>query len=167
MISCDSITRACAFATLALAASPAAAFWPFTSEADALVEACEEVLMGRLKAPSTYEQVKVSPVYREPGTEDEFLGYTMPGDKEEDLAEQASDPKVKEMRDRQKELFALVPEKVYLFLTYEAANSFGAPLRGVAECSAYTAKGEDFRDLRFPDVRVNGQTHMGWLLDQM
>lgn len=164
-----SISRTLCSAVLAVAIllpHPADAFWPFTkSNEERFQEACEVVLLDRLKSPSSYRFVSLTEVRVKPATKAEFYGWQTTQEEFEYFAKVRRDTRLAKMHKWQEELFALKPNIVLAYLEYDAANSYGTLIRGVVECSMITrndAYEPSPRDEKI--MRVDGKSQFSWAL---
>jgi hypothetical protein len=121
-----------------------------------LTLACEEVLMERLRSPATYARESVAYYSGGEPTFEQYVGT-------DPVSEEFLELKRVNFQDGNLELHQL-------FLTYDAANGFGTPIRGLAQCTyvgrrdATTLPGEFALQM---GVRINGKTSMEWVISQI
>ena len=123
---------------------------------DALVAACESVIKKRLRSPSTYVKIEVQ-------SSEEKLGEIMVIAY---LTEKNGYPK--ESRERQLLQFKqgkIKPTLYRVYLTSDAANVYGTPIRSVDECTYFSVKG-DKSDASEWAIKINGKSRTEWLLSK-
>lgn len=160
MILSNSLTNACAVALLSLATPlPAYAFWPFTSDAEAFAQACEDVLTPRLKSPSSYSRIKISEILRDAGDDADFAGP------DPALTGMADEPSVMAAYQKMKDLFKDgAYERLQIVIEYEASNSFGAAIGDRALCSEYVPVGATWASQSYHSIRANGYSAAEWAI---
>lgn len=132
-------------------------------------DACEYVLKDRLKAPATYRFVRMTPIETRLATLDEYMGWTDAEVKVRGQEMAKRDPKLARAQDAKRELFDLGnAHLVGAFLEYDAANSFGTPIRGIANCTL-TTTGDVYEPspLDRHMMRVNGLSATEWVISLM
>lgn len=126
--------------------------------ASPLLAPCEDVLKERLRAPATYSRVSMEEADKDITVNDFELDKV--GDGLDPDARYAS------ILSEAITLGGPPPRRYQLFLTYDAANVYGTPLRAVAECD-YDAPRGAIPSLDKYDVTVDGLTSLGWLKSQL
>jgi len=136
---------------------------PFESR---LVSACEEVLMERLRAPSTYKRIRVEE-YETALTQGDYITLL------DTEIRRASSAELKEVlrADRDGRLAHMVrgdtkPTSYAAEIEYDAANGFGVPIRGLAKCTFTSDVGDKSKANKF-FVRVDGKTQTEWLIERV
>lgn len=133
-----------------------------------LIASCEEIIASRLKAPSTYRQISTTKITKAKADFNQFMGWDVPGVKEHDAEVRRSDPAIMEIQDNQKKMFSGVEWTRYsTWIEYDAANSYGTPVRGAAECVLFARASEPFTVGPLSDVRVDGFDALGWSVHQI
>lgn len=110
------------------------------------VKACEAALQDRLKAPSTYKRINLIRL-------DETLTANEYARGDQDVFD-------KWIKSEKK------PVRHTAVITYDAANSFGVPIRGIAKCSIDTAPDKEPSGL-MEDIEIDGRSNMDWLAEQI
>lgn len=125
----------------------------------AFLDACENALKDRLKAPSTYQRTKEPLVTVEEVTVEEAMPVT---------PREAENEEYRKSRDAMRYVYR--QEGAFrhtAFIWYESANSFGAPVAELSTCDYYSYKmtppASD--DLRFADVKIDGQTNFDRIME--
>lgn len=148
-----------------LAAGGASVLLPkmFSAEAKFLT-ACDEVIQDRLKSPSSYKRISATEIRRQPASLHEYMGNPTPDQVEESRQSEARDKNIANTNDILRKAFRNGEhEKVSTLIEYDADNSYGTALRGVAECFVVVRKGESpARTKSF--TYVDGYTPLGWSL---
>ncbi len=138
------------------------------SPGHALTIACEEELKLRLKAPATYSRVESRTLLVEATTIDDVissLGY-------DDLSSRSA-----EVRRWNEAIITMTrakysnstPYKHQLVITYDAANAFGTPIRGMSLCVTFSHKREDLSESDFvsSSLLIDGKKYTDWLIDRI
>lgn len=143
-----------------------AAYWyaNYGSPEAKFISACEDVLLGRLKSPSTYKRISVTELHTQEATLDEFLGIYSEEQRLDYSRRNAGDPKLAELARWRSESFRNGEfEIASIILDYDAANGFGTPIRGSSWCSVVVRKGADL-DSAFGGPAIDGYTALDWSL---
>lgn len=122
---------------MAITATPAAAFWPFDSNHELFVQACEGVLKARLMAPAGYVRVEAEDGGVRLATIDEYMGWDGHPERKQDDVDFAMAHKsgAESIRSSFK-LFAYGTEQIRsVIITYDAPNSFNTPIRSRSLCT--------------------------------
>lgn len=136
-----------------------------TSYDKKFLSACEHVLKQRLKSPSSYQRLSDPIITKEKSTFEDKLGWTNPDKKRADTATLTADPEKLERHKQQETIFGLGEHTlIRAYLEYEASNSYGALIRGYAECTHSDISPDKFTDLDKMSVMIDGYTHVDWLL---
>ena len=141
-----------------------------SSDVETFKQACVDSMKERLTAPSTFKLVEFTDVSK-PITfdSDEIKAMEERLENMGDYKDLSEIERVK--RDRlmldissakNGEDSGTVFEGLF---QYDADNSYGTPIRGTFSCE-YEAWDSVFDASDVPNVLVNGQTHMDWLLEQ-
>lgn len=152
-------------------------FWqnpPKPNPDSAFLAACEETLKKRLKAPSTYNRVEIQWANELISSDPEQLEKEVADLKDlMDQAESEIQAATYEVQMLEKELeliTARMSKKMgtngkyfRAFISYDADNSYGTPLRSLVECE-FTSFEQEFRVIYNDAVRVNGETHHDWIM---
>ena len=118
--------------------------------------ACEDVLKERLKSPSSYLRLDCQGPYTEQATQDKYLDH-------EKLYPWSEIPDYTREEISKGELYITTA-----YLEYEAANGFGASIRGLEACTADHRKSESLVEaVRFSGPNVGGYDKSGWIIDQL
>jgi hypothetical protein len=125
---------------------------------DPLLVACEEVLKDRLRAPATYNRIES----RERTEELEDYVWVA-WQKAEGSLKEIFEARAAEAVGEGKPL-----QRITVHIVYDAANAFGTPIRGRADCT-YLTVDDDRSGLATTSagVRVDGLSHIEWLVDQL
>ncbi len=115
------------------------------AKADPFLTACESALKERLAAPATFNRINFNT-----------------SKKEIPLARIESNPNGLKLREA---VGARATEHT-MFLTYDAHNRMGVPLRSTVACT-YETSGSDASDASKFTVKIDGMGHMEWLVDQL
>ena len=138
------------------------------TEEDKLLAACEEILLDRLKAPSTYTRTSSTPVISAAATLEQFMGWDAPGARQRADERILQDLTLLEAEDLQKELFLARPWTRYsTWIEYDAANDYGTPVRGAAECVLIQQADRPMELSKWPTVRVDGFSALDWSVHQL
>lgn len=149
----------------ALVLAGGAVFWFVQGSASApesaFLAACEAEIKTRLKAPSTYQRTEVASVSSNRARPEQAIPL--------DEAEKDS-PRYIKARDTLIELY----DKRGVFrhsatIIYDAANTYGTPVQGIAKCSLFTSSEDMPRadDISSQDIRIDGKTTTEWLMDDL
>lgn len=131
-----------------------------------LIASCEETLKDRLKSPSSYKRIRTTTIRRSLATLDDYLYADNPDRKRREEEQAAKDSRLAGGIKMRKEIFAAVPqEKLSLSIEYDAANSYGTPIRGFSECAAFVDQGTSLRGRSFVNARVDGATSLEWAME--
>ncbi|UWQ95267.1 hypothetical protein K3728_16530 [Rhodobacteraceae bacterium M385] len=123
----------------------------FQSTEELFCQVCEAQMVERLRSPSSYERLECEHFDLEPM--DEAAYATWRGVESFDALEETD-----------RRIFSYGTSYVAsIFLSYEAANGFGAQIRGVAQCQARVTDESAARDVRPYAMRVNGETNIDWM----
>ena len=160
------MTKRFVFGVGLLVASAAAAgvwAWQKPTFESALKDACTSVLAQRLKAPSTFKVTSWGSLVQRNATLEEYAG------KPPTAAEFGSRlAEVKKLYDDMVSMFDEGEDGIALLdFEYEAANSFGVPIRGFARCSYVFNRPSDDSKVFEPSVKIDGKSHMDWLISRM
>lgn len=118
--------------------------------------ACEDVLKERLKSPSSYLRLDCQGPYTEQASQSDYLEH-------EKLYPWSEVPDYTKEKIGQSELFITTA-----YLEYEAANGFGASIRGLEACTADHLRSESLaKAIRFSGPNVGGFDKSGWIIDQL
>ena len=120
-----------------------------------LVTVCEDLLKDRLNSPSSYKRIEVSDGSSKLLTRDEYA------------KQMASDGLSKTIAEFDLKAFdegTNKPTVFRYFISYDASNGFGVPLRRTAECEYFSRTGEEGDASKY-STKVNGKTGTDWLLD--
>lgn len=118
--------------------------------------ACEEVLSGRLKSPSSYTRTSCEGPYTEAATQQSYLLH----DQSTDWAGVSSWTK-----DSISDGTLLIATA---FLRYEAANSYGAQIAGLEACTTDLREGQQLTEsARILGPNVGGFSKTGWIINQL
>ena len=128
-----------------------AAFIPRSWFGSPMIAACEASLQERLKAPSTYRRISVG---------DEQVRNISFDDYFKARGEDSAALKQILIRTSKSQ-----PIERSLLLEYDAANSFGVPLRSRVICSYAGRDRQDYPEMK-ESVRIDGRTYTEWLVDQ-
>lgn len=145
-----------------LIALPLLAGCSFTESA--LTKACEAEIKSRLRSPSTYERVDLLvdaveiPVAAWKSKEEDRLAGRNP---DGDLTEE--DKKLIDLTVTVLSAGDSNPTLFIKFFSYDAANAYGTPVRGVSKCEYISNDGEN-GDISRQWLLVDGETHAEWLL---
>lgn len=157
-------TALAAFAFIFAPAAHARYFWQ--SDQSIMREVCEDAIKERLKSPSSYRELSISEVTRRPATLDEYLGIHSEKQRQSRAKLMREDYKYRDLAKSMEDSFSTMRlDYVEIFVTYEASNSYGAMIKGIAKCSGNVRPDEPFDDLGVTGPAINGQTHLQWLLD--
>lgn len=138
---------------LSLAAALATALGIFGSRdvfASNMVNACEDALKERLKAPSTYQRIKVTETQQNITFDQYFAANNESPAVQQFLRAMAKQP----------------PVQLIAFIEYDAANAFGTPLRSISKCTYNTldpTRSTDSKHL----VKIDGKSNTQWLVDRV
>ncbi|MEO5323077.1 hypothetical protein PV773_07120 [Mesorhizobium sp. CC13] len=129
-------------------------FNPFDSR---MTRACEATLKKRLRSPSMYKRVEISDS-KEPMSLDTYL-------KMESASDQSA---VNLYTQMYKDAVARgdQPTVFTSFITYDAPNAYGTPVRGIVACAYSSSDGSKSSASEF-NVQIDGLTHIRWLADQV
>jgi hypothetical protein len=124
-----------------------------------LTRVCEGVLKKRLKAPSTYRRVSVNSNEKPVGLGDYFAAQAAKFSKDDPtLMKDLSDANIRRLNKSSDHA-----TNFQVFITYDAENSFGAPLRGTALCEYISKSGSD-SEASALDVTVDGKTQFDFVM---
>jgi hypothetical protein len=112
---------------------------------DPFLTACESVLKERLAAPATFKRIDFNTSKK-----------AIP------LSRIESNPNIAKRREEA----GVKASEHTMFLTYDAQNRMGVPLRSTVACT-YETSGSDTSDASRFSVKVSGMTHTEWLVDQL
>jgi len=124
------------------------------------VSSCERVLSERLRAPSTYHRVDVSEIHNgDPlATVDDLVKDGLRGAALDNIRDWMKGSS----RDSAK------PAVYEYLIHYDAANGFGAPVRGIAACTYVSLFGQQAPTSDLLDnVFVDGITSLDWTLESV
>ncbi|WCA60301.1 hypothetical protein G6M16_007230 [Agrobacterium tumefaciens] len=122
-----------------------------------LVTVCEDVLKERLRSPSTYKRIEVTDAEDKILSRDEYL-MRMRDDGVSSAEMQANLRSFDDGRDK--------PTIFRRFISYDASNAYGVPVRGTTECEYLSSRGDESSVSKF-SVRVNGKTGTEWIIDSI
>jgi hypothetical protein len=117
-----------------------------------MVFACEVLIKERLKSPSGYKRIATRE-YKDSTTVDKLIKSGFFNDR---IIEGTDVTTLK-----------LLYSKAVLmttFIDYDAPNSFGTPVRGLAMCE-YVSRPEDTNDIDTMRLKLDGQTSMQYMLN--
>jgi hypothetical protein len=121
--------------------------------------ACEDVVKSRLLAPSAYKRISIE---RDDQllTREEYVAY-LADRNESDVMTKLY---LKGFDDGQDK-----PSKLRAFITYDAPNAFGTPIRGTSECEYVSNSGKEDSDRNFYRllVKVDGDDQNSWLVKRL
>lgn len=155
------------FLLLALAAGGGVLLWPklFPTPLDRFATACEGTLKERLRSPKTYSRVLVEHFPLAEQTLDQFLSLDSEEERQRYMRLVRTNSSVQKSHDLMVDYFDKVhPKRLRALITYDAANAYGTPIRGFAECTTSIQTDLDFSAETFGGVSVNGQTSIEWAL---
>lgn len=118
-----------AVAVLVLAAAGVAVMASKPSDQALFLDRCEELMQAALRSPSTYTRVSVSDVQHRHATQTEIARVT--ASQREAFLDASADPTDRTFRTADIGM-------LYIRVTYDAANAYGTPIRGVFTCSQMT-----------------------------
>ena len=128
-------------------------------------EACFEGIKRRLKAPATFDVVKVTPDHTKvPLRTEEQIRESIQN------AEDDSLEKMKfrlELADLQSGDFDYRSVSYRSFVQYDAQNAMGVPLRSMAECEYEARAGEEISAEDGTDIIVDGEKYWDWAMGQL
>jgi hypothetical protein len=157
--------------TLGILLAGCGVFWYLSnpSEEEFLVRVCETELADRLKSPSSYKRLEIIGYEVIQPTRNEYFGWTNPEKLKSDTPEPNESPEVREARQALEEIYEVGGHLMARgFIKYEASNTFGASIQGVAECSYVGRNVNDlFQYLGPTTVRVDGFTALEWSFYQL
>lgn len=140
--------------SVALAAALATALGIYGSRdmlaSNTMINACEDALKERLKAPSTYRRIKVTESQQSITFEQYFAASNDSPAVQSFLRSMAKQP----------------PTQLMTFIEYDAANAFGTPIRSISKCTYNTldpTRSTDSKEL----VEIDGKSNTRWLVDQV
>ncbi|HDZ80725.1 MAG TPA: hypothetical protein ENH56_05705 [Roseobacter sp.] len=133
------------------------------SQEDRLVTGCHEAIQKRLKSPSSFSEIERFKVRSEPYTHSRIAHKT-------DRYKPVTDKRRRELRESLIAMSKRMEETGEYTIsefqvTYEAKNSFGVDLRSAVTCLIVhpVDTGAKWK----PNVYINGQSHMSWLISQI
>ena len=121
-----------------------------------MVTACEEVLKGRLLAPSEYKRIEIKQ-FEEPIGRADFEHY---------FADNDLPPVIQKLRKDQFDRGELKPLLYLVLISYDAPNAYGTPVRSISRCEYPTMNGDDSGVYK-TTVLVDGETSTDWLMKQI
>lgn len=127
----------------------------FYATYDSMTASCEEAIKFRLKSPSSYKRISVdskATILSKSEYIDELNKDGTPDNIKKTLSEYYDENKRPEFRHER-------------FISYEAANSFGAMIRGIGVCE-YVSNNKRPSPYSLL-VKVNGLNQSEWLREQM
>ncbi|THK35637.1 hypothetical protein EHS39_23705 [Ensifer sp. MPMI2T] len=119
-----------------------------------MVTACEASLQKRLRSPSEYKRFEITS-YEEKLDRAAFSRY---------LTDDKVGAVFREAQLREFDRGTLDPTLFSLFISYDAPNAFGTPIRGIARCEYMNARGDDSGASEH-DVMIDGKTYTDWLIE--
>lgn len=158
---------------IGVAVAAAAGIYVFADQlaptaSDVLLDACDEVLKARLKSPTSYVRMSNTDLGIGPATLDDYMGVMTEQERRLNDMIAAQDPAYKKAQESQRELYqARPPLKHAMLIVYDAANSYGTPIRGSAECSAILVEGADAATAKYLDARIDGYSALDWSVYQL
>jgi len=154
-------------AVLAAAGATYAFMLPDTEEK--FLQACDETLKDRLVAPATYARANVTGPVRRGAEMRDYLDQQTAEKREWREVMAKRDKALAELyREKVKAFRFGAFEVVSYFIEYDAANSFGTPLRSTAECSQIVETGAPLADPGFGrDAVIDGFTAFDWTFFQL
>lgn len=118
--------------------------------------ACEESLKERLRSPSSYMRIKCQGPYSEAANEESYLDH----DRSQAWSEVDSNVK--------SQIQAGELQITKSFIEYEAANGFGASIRGLSSCTVDHRKATTLPDaVRYFGPNIDGLSHTQWIISQI
>lgn len=137
-------------------------------EHSVMLDACEEVLLKRLRSPSTYQLVEASEIRRSIAEEDDFFYAGNLQEKLRQIRERNRDHAKRDLHEvRIKAFRDNEPDRLTMIIHYDASNGFGVPIRGTSECVAFHAPGEKLRRSTRIEARLDGLTAAGWAINAL
>ncbi|WP_156939494.1 MULTISPECIES: hypothetical protein [unclassified Mesorhizobium] len=129
-----------------------------------MTRVCEQVLVDRLRAPSTYKRIGIDH-YSDPVPLEEFQKI-----KEDEIAN-SSDANWQDFQRRMLKIgidgitsgSQRAPIMFKKYIRYDAANAYGTPIRDLSECTLLSEKGSESEATLF-NVRVDGTTRQEYLI---
>lgn len=132
-----------------------------------MTRACEAVVQARLLAPSTYRRVSLSEEVKSIPLDEyrqmkwaEIHQMNLSADGWE-VQDKLLDLDIAAMKQRN-----FLPQRFREFITYDAANGFGTPIRGVSECD-YVSLSGDTAGANDLTVMVDGKNKLDYLDEEM
>jgi len=137
------------------------------SPGHALTIACEEELKKRLKAPATYSRVDTTLLIEATTIDDVISSFGY-----DDLSSRSAE--VRRMIEQNITIKRAIysnstPYKHQLVITYDAANAFGTPIRGMSLCVTFSPKREDLSkgDFTSSSLFIDGKKYADWLIGRI
>ncbi len=154
-------------ATAALAAIGAAVWTSNRNSQEAIMlDACEKVLLERLRSPSTYQLIEASDIRTEEATEDDYLYNNDPAEKKRTIELHLRQPELAENHEYLRDLFRSTNmQKLTMVIEYDAENGFGTPIRGRSLCAVFRDGDDPMQRGEFMNVRIDGKTSIDWAFD--
>ena len=122
-----------------------------------MTKLCEGAIQKRLRSPSTYERVEITPAGEKKFSDrQEFLNY---------LADNEDFPPLRSSYIGLFDAKKADPTVYALFISYDAQNAYGAPVRDHVMCDYFSIDGSP-SDVSESNVKIDGKTHIEWLVDQ-
>jgi len=151
----------------------AVAIWAFPSDESKFLAACEAGIKERLRSPSSYVAAGLVKAPRRQADLNDFLGEASPDVREWRNSQRAgkSDAAkaLRDVRAAQAKGFKTGDYQVVSYLiSYDAANGFGAMIRGVSECSQVVKAGGEIEAPSFlNDPVIDGVEASDWAFYQL
>lgn len=143
----------------------------FNPPAKQLIAACEDVIKGRLRSPSSYVRIEASPPkVSQVDTQGEYEGWDIagPAKMRSDFADAAKSKTSKEFLEMNFKLVTTGKAHLYTtFIEYDAANGFGTPIRAEAICRYQLEDGDLPDEIYGFRLMVDGYTDTGWMRKQI
>ena len=137
------------------------------SKSENFCRSCASVLSDRLKAPATFQRVDCPDFDVKPATLEEYMGWNWPENYARDIRKAQLNRRHWDLQDTMKKSYS---EGRHLIIsttmTYDAANSFGTPIRETAICELVTIDEAKVVDTAGLSLRVNGETKLEWSVRQ-
>ncbi len=122
-----------------------------------LLATCEAEVKARLLAPAGYHRIEAKE-YSEDMTIEAWMAASM-----------AADPTMKGVYDVDAAAMkrdGKTPKKLSAFITYDAPNAYGTPIRGVSACEYLTVDGQVDDNAKY-EIQVDQLTHLQWYRKQL
>lgn len=138
-------------------------WWHYTGTEASLRRGCISTISSRLKAPATLNVTYWGQMKRRPAELDEVVGERPTRAKYGSQFELLID-----LHEQKLELFNLRPgHMLEIPFEYEAANSFGTPIRSAAICTYHTSYEAGREKIREESVMIDGKSKLAWSIGQL